>query len=179
MRYAQGGGLTAQDRVRREKVRLQAAELFAAGRPNVQVARELRVTRMSVSRWRRAWQKGGADALASTGPASRPRLTQAQFARLEAALERGPLAHGFADQHWTLARIKTLIGRMFHLGYTIPGVWYLLHRGGWSCQQPARRAIERDDGAVKVWPQEVWPQVERPRPTWARTSASRTSPARR
>ncbi|MFI5773999.1 winged helix-turn-helix domain-containing protein [Streptomyces sp. NPDC051658] len=31
---------------------------------------------------------------------------------------------------------------------------------GWSWQQPARRAIERDDGAVELWKKEVWPQVK-------------------
>ena len=35
--------------------------------------------------------------------------------------------------------------------YTIPGVWYLLPHRGWSCQMGARRAIERDDGAIEVW----------------------------
>ena len=36
-------------------------------------------------------------------------------------LRKGPLAHGFAhDQRWTLGRIKTLIGRLFRIGYT-PG----------------------------------------------------------
>jgi hypothetical protein len=30
---------------------------------------------------------------------------------------KGPLAHGFAnDQRWTLGRIKTLIGKLFHVG---------------------------------------------------------------
>jgi len=27
----------------------------------------------------------------------------------------------------------------------------LMRRNGWSCQQPVRRAIERDDGAVEPW----------------------------
>jgi len=92
---------------------MTAAELFEQGRTDVQVARELQVTRMSVNRWRRAYDRRGIAGLRSKGPASRPRLSPAQFARLEAALERGPLAHGFADQRWTLARIRTLIGRMF------------------------------------------------------------------
>ncbi|WEH18439.1 winged helix-turn-helix domain-containing protein [Streptomyces sp. VNUA24] len=179
MRYAQGGGLTAADRERRERVRMAAAELFEEGRTDVQVARELRVTRMSVNRWRRAYDRRGVAGLRSKGPASRPLLSPAQFARLEAALERGPLAHGFADQRWTLTRIKTLIGRMFHIGYTVPGVWKLLRRNGWSCQIPTHRAIERDDGAVEVWKKEVWPQVERGRRTWTPGSASRTSAAGR
>ena len=38
----------------------------------------------------------------------------------EAELRKGPLAHGFAnDQRWTLGRIKTLIGKLLHVGYTV------------------------------------------------------------
>nr|WP_257019752.1 winged helix-turn-helix domain-containing protein [Streptomyces sp. TLI_235] len=59
-----------------------------------------------------------------------------------------------------LARIKTVIGRRFHVSYTVQGVWKLLRRGGWSCRQPIRRAIERDEGAVEVWKKQVWPQVK-------------------
>ncbi|MEZ0074698.1 transposase [Planotetraspora sp. GP83] len=140
MRYAQGGGFTLQEQRRREEVRLRAAEMFEQGVTNAAVARTLRVTERSVERWRRAWREGGIQALASAGPHALPRLSPAQFARLEAELERGPLAHGFADQRWTLMRIKTLIGRMFHIGYTVQGVW-ALRRDGWSCQRPTRRAI--------------------------------------
>ncbi|MER6719836.1 winged helix-turn-helix domain-containing protein [Streptomyces halstedii] len=31
---------------------------------------------------------------------------------------------------------------------------------GWSCQVPARRAMERDDEAVAGWGKEVWPCAE-------------------
>jgi transposase len=66
-----------------------------------------------------------------------------QWARLEAELRRGQLAHGFADdQRWTLSRIKTLIGRLFHVGYTVEGTWKLLRRHGWSC-----RCMERPNRA--------------------------------
>ncbi|MFD8912353.1 winged helix-turn-helix domain-containing protein [Streptomyces sp. NPDC059575] len=65
-------------------------------------------------------------------------------------MERGPLAHGWTDQRWTLARIKTLSGRLFQVSYTIEGTWRLLNRHGWSWQQPTRRAIERDNDAVEV-----------------------------
>ena len=53
---------------------------------------------------------------------SRERLSPQQWARLELELRKGPLAHGFAnDQRWTLGRIKTLIGKLFHVGYTVEG----------------------------------------------------------
>ena len=52
MRYPDGGGLTAQERVRREQVRLAAAELIEAGASDREVAGRFRVTRMSANRWR-------------------------------------------------------------------------------------------------------------------------------
>ncbi|MDX3767028.1 winged helix-turn-helix domain-containing protein, partial [Streptomyces sp. AK08-01B] len=51
--------------------------------------------------------------------------------------------------------MKTLIGRLFHVSHTVEGTWRLLKRHGWSWQQPARRAIERDDGAVELWKKET------------------------
>ncbi|TJZ57166.1 winged helix-turn-helix domain-containing protein [Streptomyces piniterrae] len=56
------------------------------------------------------------------GSASLPRLSEQQFARLEQELARGPAAHGWEYQRWTLERVKTVIGRRFHLTYTIQGV---------------------------------------------------------
>ncbi|MCA2229422.1 helix-turn-helix domain-containing protein [Nonomuraea aurantiaca] len=79
---------------------------------------------------------------------------------------------------WTLMRIKKLIGRLFHIGYTVPGVWLLLRRNGWSAQRPMRRAIERDEAAIEVWKKEVWPQVEDPRRPQAPGSASKTKQAK-
>ena len=72
-------------------------------------------------------------------------------------LDAGPAASGWEDQRWTLARIRDLIAAKFKVRYTIPGTWYLLRRRGWSCQLGARRAIERDDGAIEVWRKETWP----------------------
>lgn len=97
---------------------------------------------------------------AVAGSASLPRLSDQQFAQLEAELAKGPAAHGWEDQRWTLNRVKTMIGRRFHLTYTIQGVRKLLVRNDWSCQVPARRAMERDDDAVAGWVKEVWPRAE-------------------
>jgi hypothetical protein len=82
----------------------------------------------------------GTAALKSPGPVSRERRSSQQWARLEADLRRGPLAHGFADdQRWTLSRIKTLIRGLFRVGYTVEGTWKLLRgtagrAGAWSVQ---------------------------------------------
>ncbi len=47
MRYPDGGGLSAEGRARREKLRLQAAEMFEQDVDPVQVARLLRVSTKS------------------------------------------------------------------------------------------------------------------------------------
>ena len=179
MRYAQGGGLTDAGRAVRERVRLEAVARFEAGETTSRIAATLRVSERSVERWRRAWREQGSAGVLSKGSPGRPRLGEDQIARLERELERGPLAHGWEDQRWTLARITTLIGRLFHVSYTVEGTWQLLKRHGWSCQQPARRAIERDETAVEVWRKEVWPEVKGQRRPPAPGSSSRTKPASR
>jgi transposase len=98
---------------------------------------------------------------------------------LERELLKGPVVHGWPDQTWTLSRIKTLIGRRFHKSYTVQGVAALLKRHGWSCQVPARRAIERDENVVADWVKETWPQVEGPWRRSAPGSSSRTRQASR
>ena len=155
---------------------MQAAERFVADEDNAAVAKALRVHVRSVQRWRAAWKLGGEAALVSKGPPNHPQLSESQFAILEAELDRGPVAHGWPDQTWTLSRIRTLIGRRFHKSYTVQGVAALLKRHGWSCQVPARRAIERDENLVAGWVKETWPSVEGP---WRRStpgSSSRTRP---
>src|SRR6202035_2957342 len=179
MRYAQRGGDTPAEQQRRERLRLEAAGRVARGEGIREIARDPRGPRGSVRRWRQAWQDGGTAALRSKGPVSREKLSPQQWARLEQELRKGPLAHGVAsDQRWTPGRIKTLIGKLFHVGYTPEGVWKLMRRHGWSCQVPVRQAMERDEEAVAVWKDQVWPDIKALHATWAPSSASRTRQGR-
>jgi len=70
MRYPDGGGLTAAERARRERVRLAAAELIEEGASDREIAKRFRVSRMSANRWRRALAAGRKAALASKGAAA-------------------------------------------------------------------------------------------------------------
>ena len=61
--------------------RLRAAELFAAGVRQAEVARQLEVSAQAVSVWHARWKEGGTDALRSRGPSGpTPRLSDAQLA---------------------------------------------------------------------------------------------------
>jgi transposase len=179
MRYSDGGGLTAAERARRERVRLEAAGLIEGGAGDSEIARRLRVSRMSVNRWRRSLAAGGREALASKGAGgAKCKLSAAQVAELEAVLDAGPAAWGWEDQRWTLARVADLVRQRFRVEYTLAGVDVLLHRMGWSVQVPARRAAERDEAAIAAWRQETWPVIKGPSRSRARGWPGRTSPGR-
>src|SRR3984893_1431192 len=179
MRYPDGGGLDAAERARREKLRLEAADLIEAGASDREIARHFRVSRMSVNRWRRALASAGREALASKGAAgAQCKLTEAQVAELEAVLEEGPAAAGYADQCWTLARVADQVWRRFGVEYTLAAVDVLLPRLSWSVQGPGPRGAERDEARIAAWREETWPVVKARRRTWAPGSASRTSQAR-
>jgi transposase len=161
MRYPDGGGLTAQGRARREQVRLEAAEMFVQDADAGQIARSLRVSTKSVYQWRRAWRAGGEKALASKGPGGNPcKLDDGQLAQLRAALDAGPVAHGWEqDQRWTLARVAVLIQRLSGVCYSLRGVSFLLHRLGFTPQVAAHRAVERDEDAIAAWRSQTWAKV--------------------
>jgi transposase len=160
-----------------EQRRKRAARMFARGVPQADVARELGVTRQSVSRWHADWQRGGVTALKAAGRAGRmPKLSAAQLAQVERALQRGPRAHGFATELWTLDRVAAVIedetGVRYHPGH----VWKLLRdKLGWSRQRPARKAAERDDEAIARWVGEDWPRIKRGLVAAGRGSSSRTN----
>ncbi|MER6060633.1 winged helix-turn-helix domain-containing protein [Streptomyces sp. NPDC001792] len=171
--------MTAEERARREQVRLAAADLIEAGASDREVARRFRVTRMSANCWRRPLASGGRQALASKGPDSaRCKLDSSQLLLLQTVLDAGPAASGWPDQCWTLARIAEVVRRRFGVEYTLAGLDLLLHRIGWSVQVPSRKATERDEDKIAAWKDEQWPVIKRRRRTWAPGSASRTKPAR-
>src|SRR3954465_9219953 len=178
MRYPQGGGLTAEERARRERVRLAAVEWMQEGASDREVAARFRVTRMSANRWRCALAAGGRPAPASEGRGGgRCRPSPAQLDELHVLLDAGPAAWGWADQCWTLPRIAAVVHDRFGVDYTLPGLDLLLHRLGWGVQVPARHAAERDEEQIAAWREETWPEIKGRRRTWAPGESSKTNPA--
>lgn len=160
-----------------ERRRKRAARMFERGTAQAEVARELGVSRQSVSRWYADWQRGGPAALKAAGRAGRiPKLTEAQLAAVDRALRQGPRAHGFATDLWTLDRVAAVIETETGVHYHPGHVWKLLREKlGWSRQRPARRAVERDDEAIARWVAEKWPRIKRGLADVERGSSSRTN----
>ena len=143
--------------------RMQAADLFRRGVIPAEIARQLGVSHQVVSEWRKAWRTGGRRALRGAGRAGRrPRMNQAQLAKVEKALAKGAEANGYVTDVWTLPRVAEVIERLTGISYHPGHVWYLLRDHlGWTWQRPTRRAVERDAAAIEQWVRHRWPQLKK------------------
>jgi transposase len=167
----------AKQRAALEARRLQAAELFAQGRTQAEVAHQLGVSRQSAHLWHRRFEHGGLDALGSRGPTGPdPRLSAAQLAKVEQALLAGAMANGFDTDLWTLERVAVVITQLTGIRHHPGHVWAILrHRLGWSVQRPERRASERDEQAITRWVQQEWPRIKKGPPRNRPGSSSSTN----
>jgi transposase len=149
-------GTNDQLAVRRERGLI----LLEQGKSPQQVAEQVGVTDRSVRRGQRAIERPKRKK--RQRPLGRPcRLSEPQVRRLEHNLKRGAYTHGYADDYWSLDRVARLIWDLFEVRYHPSGVWHVLHRMGWSSQQPQRRALQRDDQAIAHWKRYQWPQIKK------------------
>jgi transposase len=153
----------ARQRAERQARRERAAELFAQGRSQAEVARELEVSRQSAGRWHAGWQAAGTTALQSRGPTGRPpKIPDSALEAIEQARLEGALAHGFPTNVWTLDRIAVVIQGLTGVQLSTPSVWRLLrNRLGWTVQRPQRQAKERDQEAIQHWVAQEWPRIQK------------------
>src|SRR5687768_11515263 len=163
-----------------EERRLAAGRLLRAGQfTQAEIAREVGVSRASVTRWKHRLLGGGLPALRRRrAPGRASRLSEDQWGRLLLVLRRGALRAGFATEQWTLPRVAAVITREFDVAYHPRSLGRALRVRGFSPQQPVERAHERDDALVEAWLKRDWPRVKRglaeaggagaPLPAWTR-----------
>ena len=145
-----------------ERRRFKAYGLLGKGVSEAEVARRVGVHRQSVNRWAKQIEEQGRTGLKQAGRAGRkPRLSEADFKRLEDRLKRGAEALGYETNLWTLERVAVLIEGYFGVKYHTGHVGWLLKKLGWSCQRPSGRALERDEQAIKRWKKRRWPELKK------------------
>ena len=96
-------------------------------------------------------------------PGPRPRLSDEEKEKLVELLVKGPQAHGYRSDLWTLPRVAEVIEKNFGVRYHPAHVWRILHALGWSCQKPTRRAREGNDEEIERWRKEKWPHIKKTR----------------
>jgi transposase len=144
----------------REWRRLRALQLKERGRFQRHTATALGVTEDAVSRWLVRARNGGPEALRSrTSPGRPPKLSPAQKCLIPEFLWHGAEAYGFRGEVRTGARIAHVIAEEFGARYHKDHVGRLLRELHWTPQVPIRRAIQRDEEAIRRWRDEVWPEL--------------------
>jgi len=163
------------DRAKLERRRLQAARLLQQGVGEAEVARRVGVHRQSVNRWARQLAQGGRQALKKAARAGRPpQLSAGDRQRIERGLKRGPEALGYRTSLWTAWRVADLIERECGVRYSTVHAWRVLRALGWTPQRPARRALERDEAAMRRGKRVRWPELKKTPKGEAKPSSSST-----
>jgi putative transposase len=150
-------------RVQMEERRREGARLLRAGKlTQAQIARQLAVSRASVSVWKAKLAAGGLRALWAHVSAGRPsRLQPEQGQALLTIMKRGARAAGCPTERWTMRRVQAVIEHEFQVTYHPRYVGRLLHHLGWSVQKPEARARERDEGLIRAWLEHDWPRIKK------------------
>ena len=143
---------------------MQAVKLLKAGRSTTEIAQRLGVDSRSVRRWRTEYERKGQAGLQAKPPPGRPnKLTTRQRDGLRRRLLKGAKANGFPTDLWTCPRVSGLIERCYDVQYHVDHLPRLLASLGFSCQKPAKRAVERDERAIRRWVTHDWPRIKKSR----------------
>lgn len=145
----------------RQRVRYLVANLFDTGLSHAEIARRFGISRQSVCRWYKLWLDGGEAGLKVKKAGSTSLTSDEQWQQIQDALLKGPAAHGYDTEFWTLDRIADLVYKITGVKYHQGHIWKLLRKLGWSHQKPEKRAKQRDEEAIARWVVERWPQIKR------------------
>lgn len=126
-----------------ESRRLMAAQDLQSGLSQSQVARKFGVSRTTASRWHRAINGKGVEALRKRRAPGRPsRLTADQLHAIADIYTAGPRAAGFDSDRWTTMRFAEAIYARFQVRYDPDHVGRIMHRLGLRDRKRTRRLAE-------------------------------------
>lgn len=138
---------------------------YVAGRPVMEIAKQLQVVRGSVNLWLRWYETIGLEGLKTLKPGrSDPKLTVEQQAELTRIVEAGPQAAGFESGVWTGPMVGQVIRERFGVSYHNHHVPVLLHRLGFSLQRPRKRLCRADAEKQREWVEEKLPTLKKRSP---------------
>jgi transposase len=154
---------TKLTREQMEERRLEGGRLLREGKfSKAEIARQLGVTRGSVTVWSKTIEAGGLRRLRQRKSSGRKsKLTAEIKKKLKRFLDRGALAAGFPTDRWTLVRVSELLKKEFGISYHPNALGRVLDQLGYSVQKPLPRAAERDEELVKAWLEKDWPRIKK------------------
>lgn len=134
-----------------ESRRLMAAQDLQTGLSQSQIARKFGVSRTTASRWHRALNGKGVEALRKRRAPGRPsRLSAEQLQGVAEVFQAGPRAAGFDTDRWTTMRFADAIHMRFGVRYDPDHVGRIMHRLGLRDRKRTRVVVE---GNVTSFPE--------------------------
>ena len=139
-----------------------AVQRVAEGYTQQEVAAFLGVHPGSVSRWVCAHRREGAAALQGNDASGRPpKLSARQEKAVLGWVGKSPTKFGYPDELWTSRRLAALILKRFGVRFNSNYLVEWLTRRKQSAQKPAKKALERDEVAIKQWLAQDWPRIQK------------------
>lgn len=143
-----------------EERRLEGGRLLEEGRSQSEIARELGVSKSTVSQWKKVLTQAGVEGLKARVSGGRPaRLDKRGKQRLLEELGKGARAHGYDDERWTLVRMAEVLRKTQGVSYDPDHLSVVMRRLGWSVQRPQSKAIERDEERIQTWLETTLPEA--------------------
>jgi len=158
--------------------------LIDKGQSQSEVARLLDISKQTMSLWRKRFLNGGWAALRKRkrgrAVGTDRRLNAEQEKEVQKTIvDKMPDQLKMTFALWSRRAVQQLIKDQYGVSYTLQGVGILLKDWGFTPQRPAKRAIERNDEAVKKWKDVEYPQlaarakVEKSEIWWADETAAK------
>lgn len=148
--------------IAQEDLRWKVLRVILDGKKQVEVAALFGVTRQSISKWVKKYEKGGKRALRAR-PRGRPRggsLLPWQAAQIsKTVVDRYPEQLKLPFYLWTREAVAELIEQKFGIRLSIWTVGRYLARWGFTPQKPLRKAFEQDPEQVRHWLEEKYPEI--------------------
>lgn len=150
--------------VMQRDIRHKAVEMFLSGISKVDISKQLCVSRRSVYKWLKAYEKHGEDGI-SVDRRGRPKGTQIkpwQCAQIVYLIKNhNPDELSLPFFLWTRDSVGLLIFKKFGIKLSKWTVGRYLKDWGFSSQKPARRAIEQNPKAIKKWFEIEYPSIQK------------------
>jgi transposase len=150
--------------VTQRDLRQKAVDLFLSGISKIEISKQLCVSRQSVYKWLKAYEKDGENGI-SIDRRGRPKGTQIkpwQCAQIVYFIKNhNPDELSLPFFLWTRDVVSLLILQKFGIKLSKWTVGRYLANWGFSSQKPARKAIEQNPVAIKKWFEVEYPLLQK------------------
>ena len=135
---------TADLRTEMERTRIKAVQSILNGTRQIDVARELEVTRGAVSQWCARYRENGWEGLYKKPPPGRPmEFLKRHTEKLCEIISKSPWKWGYETDLWTVGMARDILSEQAGDFFSKTRVLRELHALGFSFQKPQVKALEK------------------------------------